>query len=123
MCQIGYTSGARSNPQLGWARNLLGRHTEVAVSQFMYNYSSVFALFWNIIRNQLPEEINSDFKTWLQANGMVRMNTMGSQDDTKGVYSVKCGDDAYEFHGVDMPPPSGVFGVNYTRCVVARCIS
>ena len=54
---------------------------------------------------------------------MVRMNTMRSQDDIKGVYSVKCGDDTYEFHGVDMPPPSGVFGVNYTMCVVARCIS
>ena len=48
---------------------------------------------------------------------MVRMDTIGSQDVTKGVYSVKCGDDIFHFHGVDLPPPSGMFGVNYMRCV------
>jgi hypothetical protein len=89
----------------------------------MYESSSAFALFWNAIRNQLPAEINTDFEEWLKDNDLLRMDTLGSQDVTKGVYTVKCGDDVFEFHGVDMPPPSGMFGVNYTRYVVCARVS
>ena len=88
----------------------------------MYESSSVFALFWNILRNQLPKEINEDFEAWLQGAQMVRMDTMGSQDSTQGTYTVKYGEDKFEFHGVDMPPPSGAFGTNYTRSVEDKCI-
>lgn len=88
----------------------------------MYDSSSAFALFWNIIRNQLPAEINKDFEKWLKENEMVRMDTMGSQEGTQGFYSVKCGDDIFTFNKVDMPPPSGMFGVNYTRYVVGKYI-
>jgi hypothetical protein len=118
LCQIGYTAGSRSNPQLGWARNLLWKQTDVAKNQLMYESSSVFALVWNILRNQLPDEVNGSFEQWLQGEEMVRMDTMGSQDVVKGTYTVKYGDETYEFHGVEMAPPSGVFGTNYTRFVV-----
>ena len=83
----------------------------------MYESSSVFALFWNILRNQLPEDINKDFEEWLQGKQMVRMDTKGSQDVTQGMYTVRYSDETYKFHGVEMPPPSGVFGTNYTRFV------
>ena len=117
MCQIGYTSGARSSPQLGWARHLLSKQTEATAGRLMYESSSIFALFWNILRNQLPGEVNADFEAWLKETEMVRMDTMGSQDSTQGVYTVKYGKDIFEFHGVDMPPPYGVFGTNYARFV------
>ena len=81
----------------------------------MYESSSVFALFWNILKNQLPGEIIGNFEAWLQENKMMRMHTMGMQDSVQGDYSVKCGEDTFTFHGVDMAPPSGVFGVNYAR--------
>lgn len=84
----------------------------------MYESSSVFALVWNILRNQLPGEVNGSFEKWLQEEEMVRMDTVGSQDMVKGTYAVKYGDETYEFHGVEMAPPSGVFGTNYTRFVV-----
>lgn len=45
------------------------------------------------------------------------MDTTGSHGSTQGTYTVKYGGDTFEFHGVDMPPPSGVFGTNYTRFV------
>ena len=86
----------------------------------MYESSSAFALFWNIIRNQLPEEVISDFTVWLQKNQMVRMDTMGSKGTTKGLYTVGYGDEEFVFHGVEMPPPSGFFGTNYTRFVETR---
>jgi len=117
LCQIGYTSGAWSSPQLGWARNLLSQQTEATVSQLMYESSSVFALFWNILCNQLPPEANGDFEAWLGRTQILRMDTLGSQTSTEGTYTVKYGEDRFEFHGVDMPPPSGVFGTNYTRFV------
>lgn len=117
MCQIGYTAGSRSDPKLGWARNLLGKQPDTAVNRMMYESSSVFALFWNILRQQLPEEITEDFDKWLGDNDMVRMDTKGSQDTAEGMYTVQYGDEKYEFHGVEMPPPSGVFGTNYTRFV------
>ena len=53
---------------------------------------------------------------------MVRMDTMGSQDSTQGTYTVKYREDKFEFHGVDMPLPSGAFGTNYTRSVEDKCI-
>ena len=65
----------------------------------------------------MPEEINSDFDTWLKENNMVRMDTKGSQTTVQGEYTVKHGNDLFVFHEVDMPPPSGVFGTNYSRYV------
>lgn len=107
-------------PQLGWARNLLRKQTDTAITRLMYESGSVFALFWNILRNQLPGEVNGDFESWLQENQMLRMDTKGSQTRVQGVYTVKYGDDLFVFNGVDMPPPSGVFGTNYSRCVGDR---
>ena len=66
-------------------RNLLSNQTEATVDWLTYESSSVFTLFWNILWNQLPEEINQDFEAWLQGAQMVRMDTMGSQDSTKGI--------------------------------------
>jgi len=88
----------------------------------MYESSSVFALFWNILRKQLPQEINDDFEGWLQQTDIPRMNAMGAQSSGKGMYTVGYGDVKFEFHGVDMPPPSGVFGTNYARFVEVGCV-
>ena len=104
-------------PQLGWAQNLLWKQTNTTVTRLIYKSGSVFALFWNILQNQLPKEVNSNFELWLQETQMLRMDTKGSQTTVQGVYTVKYGDDSFVFYGVDMPPPSGVFGTNYSRCV------
>ena len=42
------------------------------------------------------------------------MDSMGEQYAQEGEYAVKYKD---VFHGVELPPPSGVFGTNYTRYV------
>ena len=75
----------------------------------MYESSSAFALFWNILRNQLPEEVNSDFDLWLKDNTMLRMDTRGSQEKVEGDYSVVHGDNTFTFHGVDMPCQCAIF--------------
>jgi hypothetical protein len=100
---------------LGWARNLLQKQKDEQITRLMYEASSVFAFFWNVIRQQLPGEIIDDFKDWLRDEEMVRMDTLGSQASTHGVYTVDAGREKCEFHKVEMAPPSGVFGTNYTR--------
>jgi hypothetical protein len=120
LSQIGYTGGAWCGCELGWARNLLRKQTDAAANRLMYESSSAFALFWNMLRNQLPDEILDDFDAWLKEYDMVRMDTKGSQDLKKGMYTVKCGEDSFEFHCADMPPPSGVFATNHTRFVKDR---
>jgi hypothetical protein len=96
---------------------LLRKQQGETISRLAYESSSAFTLFWNRLRNQLPEEVIEDFDAWLQRTQMVRMDTMGSQDSVRGAYTVKCGDDPFVFHDVEMPPPSGAVGVNYTRFV------
>jgi hypothetical protein len=98
----------------------LRKQTEAEANWLMYESSSVFALFWTTVRNQLPSKILDNFDAWLKEYDMVRMDTKGSQDSTKGMYTVKCGKDSFEFHCVDMPPPSPVFTTNYTRFVKDR---
>ena len=115
LCQIGYTAGSRGGPQLGWARNLLRKKEDEAVTRMMYEASSVFAFFWNILKQQMPDEVMDDFKEWLQDSEMVRMDTLGSQAGIEGTYTVDVGREKYDFHKVEMAPPSGVFGTNYTR--------
>ena len=75
-----------------------------------------------MLRNQLPKEVIDDFDAWLDKHQMVRMDTRGSQDGSKGMYVVEFGDLKFEFHGVEMPPPSGVVGTNYTRFAFADCM-
>ena len=96
---------------------MLRKQQGETISQLAYKSSSAFALFWNILRNQLPEEVIEDFDAWLQRTQMIRMDAIGSQDSVWGPYTVKCGDNPFIFHDVEMPPPSGVVGVNYTRSV------
>lgn len=74
-----------------------------------------------MLRNQLPEDVIKDFDGWLKEHEMVRMDTLGSQESTEGMYTIKHGDMTFEFHGVEMPPPSGVIGTNYTRFVRVEC--
>jgi hypothetical protein len=84
LSQIGYTGGAQCGRKLGWARNLLRKQTDAAANRLMYESSSAFVLFWNMLRNQLPDEILDDFDAWLKEYDMVRMDTKGSQDSKKG---------------------------------------
>ncbi|KAA8892671.1 hypothetical protein FN846DRAFT_788964, partial [Sphaerosporella brunnea] len=68
---VGWTSGARSEPALMWAKNLLPAAAKELslpemLQQYDFNYSSVYALFWNMIRRRLPEEILADLKKFVE---------------------------------------------------------
>jgi len=60
--EISYTPGAISAPEFDWARNIAKRLDEETVSSLNYQASSAFSLFWNIAKNQFPNEVIGDIQ-------------------------------------------------------------
>ena len=86
--------------------------------------SSVFALAWNMFRNQLPEEIISEFDTFLKKSNIHRMNPSGGRGKKeRGSYTICDGDYPVKFCNVELAPPAGFFASNYARCVVSSYVS
>lgn len=122
LVQVGYSAGARSRPQFDWVRNLLRKpHNPALVAKSDVKCSSVFAFAWQLMRARLPEEIISDFDNYLQATGLKRMDgngQMGAEHGRRwGTYSIAAGQNCFDFHNVELAPPTGVFGQNYSRAI------
>ena len=113
--QLGYTAGARSHPRLGWARNLRWKLPNSRIRGLTEQSSSVFALDWNMFKMQLPDEVMDSFNRWLEDSEIVRMNPSGKRTRASGKYTICNGEDPVDFHNVELAPPAGVFGANYTR--------
>jgi hypothetical protein len=87
---VGWTSGARSQPALTWAKNLLPAAAKELsfpekLRQYDFNCSSVYALFWNMIRRRLPEEILVDLKKFVEKIE----NTQAEKSTTKFVEKIE----------------------------------
>lgn len=117
ICQIGYTTGARSKPKLDWARNLVRKISQEDLFDLNYQSSSAFALFWNMVQSRLPPEVTRSFDTFLEETGIPRMDVYKKVGASKGNYMVSDMRDTYVFHDVPLPPPSGVCVQNYARYV------
>jgi hypothetical protein len=118
--QIGYTAGSRKKPLLGWARNIQRKLPRGAMADVTYRSSSAFALVWNALKMQLPNEIIADFDNYLTTSGIYRMDPLGKKKKgkVKGAYTIlDDGENPIVFHDVELAPPSGFFGTNYTRYV------
>lgn len=88
--------------------------------------SSAFALFWNLCRNSLPDEVMSDFDDFFEECCMPRMDpSKGAAEDSAGNsdqrafgdYSIQIGDDKFIFRNAERAPPAGVCGQNYSRSI------
>ncbi|KAF8836612.1 hypothetical protein BDN67DRAFT_983812 [Paxillus ammoniavirescens] len=83
--------------------------------------TSVCALFWNLARSRLPDEILDDFDRWFKSSGIVRMGGDPKLQEMKptGEYSIGLGSglpgERVNFQGVELAPPAGVFAQNYCR--------
>jgi len=115
LVQLGYTAGARSWLCLGWARNLRRKLPNSRIRDLTYQSSSVFGLAWNMFQMQLPDEVIEDFNKWLEDSQIVKMNPSGNQKRPSGKYTICNGENPVTFHDVELAPPAGVFGANYTR--------
>ncbi|GLB45835.1 hypothetical protein LshimejAT787_3200060 [Lyophyllum shimeji] len=118
LSQVGYNAGKLNRPAFHWAKNLTGRKRDVtAVAQMDVKCSSVFALLWQMVRSRLPKEVINDFDTFLTQLGIRRMDGSGqmASEGSSGTYSVVLGDATFDFHNVELAPPAGIFGQNYSR--------
>ncbi|KAF8054723.1 hypothetical protein FPV67DRAFT_1682217 [Lyophyllum atratum] len=118
LSQVGYTAGSLSQPAFHWARNLVEPKLNAsAAAEMDAKSSSVFALLWQMARSRLPKEVIDDFDTFLAKSGIKRMDGSGqmASEGSSGTYSVVVGGTAFDFHDVELAPPTGVFGQNYSR--------
>ncbi|KAG2091220.1 uncharacterized protein F5147DRAFT_823307, partial [Suillus discolor] len=121
LAQIGYSAGSRSASKFDWVKNLrTTRLSSDEVDALDFSSSSVFALFWNMCKASLPQDIIGDFYKFLETNNICRMDKVGNSTnnlDPLGRYVVGIGEKGvyYEFNGVEMAPPAGVFALNYSR--------
>jgi hypothetical protein len=109
---MGYTSGSRSSPSLGWARNLLPAATAEftkpeVLEKFNFQTSSTYALLWQMALHRLPSAILADYRT-------MAGHTMDS-DGQSPYWGIELGNDYFEFHHVELAPPQGGYAINYSR--------
>jgi hypothetical protein len=83
-----------------------------------YEASSAFAVFWNMLRNRVPRSIIKNTTDFFDEIGIYRMDGGKRLSSSKGTYMLQVDEIPIEFHGVELAPPSGVFGVNYARYVL-----
>lgn len=126
LVQIGFSAGARSVPKFDWVRNITSRKLPAHVIDDMdHRSSSAFALFWNLCRSSLPEEVMEDFDNFFEDCCLPRMHPCnGAAGDPinhsqcmAGDYSIQIGDNKFVFKNAERAPPAGVCGQNYSRFV------
>lgn len=90
--------------------------------------ADLFALAWQRMCSVLPDEVLDDSKQFVADNGLPRMDPdnplvtlppleKGTADNVHptGKYSVEIDGDTFEFYNVELAPPAGVAGKNYSR--------
>lgn len=70
------------------------------------------------MRNIFPPEIVIDFDTFVVGSGIPRMNGDGCLPE--GTYHVCIKGLTFPFRDVELAPPGGVIGQNYSRCALLR---
>ncbi|RDB30477.1 hypothetical protein Hypma_007129 [Hypsizygus marmoreus] len=118
LVQVGYSAGSRSSPKFDWVKNLLSNaHSDDALAEINDDDSSVFAFAWQQLRSLLPMPVIDDFDLYLNGTKIKRMDANGHLPSSKSQrsYSVKIGDNEFDFHHAELAPPTGVFGQNYSR--------
>ncbi|KAG6820060.1 hypothetical protein H0H93_005900 [Arthromyces matolae] len=134
---MGYSAGARSKGQFDWVRNITKKMTEEKRHASNADGSVLFAVAWQLIKSQFPEEIVDDFNDFVKSIGIRRMDWGGAGDkeatkqedgasvtlmqssiaDGEGTIKVEVGNDEFEFRNVELAPPAGVIGQNYSRAI------
>ncbi|KAG6817223.1 hypothetical protein H0H93_007413 [Arthromyces matolae] len=136
---MGYSAGSRSKTAFDWVRNITRKMTdEQKVTSDMAG-SVLFAVAWQLMKSQVPQEVIDDFNDFVKSlairrmdkgadatswegdnggrdrgEGKVKVSILGVQEG-KGRLGVAVGEEEFEFDNVELAPPSGVLGQNYSR--------
>ncbi len=87
------TAGSRNCPASHWANNIRNCNYQANAARRMhYQCSAAFALFWNLCKSIVPDEIMDDFTSYLRGLGIGRMDADGVMPcnlNGKGSYHVE----------------------------------
>lgn len=85
------------------------------ISALARDTAAAFAVFWNLCRSWLPDEIICDIDKFVAAHGPPSMDPTATAPAQDGAYTITIGDAAFDFHDVRLAPPMGVMASNYAR--------
>ncbi|KAJ3875338.1 hypothetical protein F5051DRAFT_333991 [Lentinula edodes] len=109
----GWSAGAISRPAFNWVQNLTKKIPDDEKRGIRYEASSVFAVFWNLVRAHAPREVIDDLEEFVIKSGIYRMDEHVHGGGGEKKYTVPVNGVELTFSGADMAPPSGVFARNY----------
>ncbi|KAG6836575.1 hypothetical protein H0H93_006531 [Arthromyces matolae] len=129
---MGYSAGSRSKTAFDWVKNITKKTTEAEKLESDAAGSVLFALAWQLMKSQIPQEVIDDFTDFVKDLRIRRMDRGTQERNSKtlvdisraeenhGTLRVAVGKEEFEFDNVELAPPSGVVGRNYSRTLSAQ---
>ncbi|KAK8123412.1 hypothetical protein PG999_003330 [Apiospora kogelbergensis] len=114
LCHFGYTCGSRHQPGLRLATCNKRLNTPARIEyerQLNYKAQGMAGLGWNMLKSRLPDEIIQDYEDAIANSEAPRMDMQREQKDFSFPFHGK----SVMFKGLDLPPPSGLCSINYSR--------
>ncbi|KAJ3897355.1 hypothetical protein F5879DRAFT_927907 [Lentinula edodes] len=102
-----WSAGAISRPAFNWVQNLTKKIPDDEKQGIRYEASSVFAVFWNLVRAHAPREVIDDLEEFVIRSGIYRMDEHVHGGGGEKKYTVPVNGAELTFSGADMAPPSG----------------
>ncbi len=112
----GYTAGSMHRRSFVWARNVIPElKKEEEIQELNYTTSSAYALFWNMLRNSVPDSLIKDTNMIMERNGLPRMDSNLKGTNPACRYKVETDGRVFDFTIRELAPPSGLCAANYSR--------
>ena len=107
----GFTAEQRSCLKFDWVNNLQYRYKEnTYVTKHFEDVSSLFAIFWNLMKKKAHPEVLDDIESYLMVHDIKRM-AYNSQEG----YSVTVEDEELNFPFEKNAPPLRAIATNFSR--------
>ncbi|KAG6820043.1 hypothetical protein H0H93_006180, partial [Arthromyces matolae] len=135
---MGYSAGSRSKTAFDWVRNITKKMSDEQKAASDMAGSVLFAVAWQLMKSQVPQEVIDDFNDFVKALGIRRMDkeaggnggkadvaprdsgdgkvkvSIRGVEQGRGRLGLAVGEEEFEFDNVELAPPSGVVGQNYS---------
>jgi len=105
---VGVSIGSRQNKLFGWVRNLLKAHPDT--KQHESNISSLFGVFYALLRSQVPW-LTNQYENVITQSGMPRLDQTGQFQFTIPFFRPLI------FRGYPLAPPEGYLSQNYSKWI------
>ena len=110
MAGAGVSSGERSKSLFGWVRNLrMGKRSIVDLMDHQYDITSLFGLFYGLIRGRIPF-FSDSFEEAIEESGIPRLDPVNTAQ-----FTLPFTDENITFSANPLAPPEGYISRNFSR--------